>query len=253
MTDTPGLLNRPDADRNAMERLTLASLQHLPTAVLFVADLTGQCGTSVADQWAIRWVQGPVRVKGPACLRVAWLACLCLLRPQRGGSTVAHGQPMLSPLRPPPARSYLRSRFPTKPWLDVFSKEDLLEEELDEADALIAAAQRAQHGEMSGEAAGSSGGLAPAPDTEPGPGGVATAVAFAAALPRALRVSSLTGAGVEGLKGAMLCMLDAADLRSEGLEAWAEEGAAGAAGAAEGSTLIYASDSSAAADPAYYD
>ncbi len=38
-----------------MERLTLASLQHLPTAVLFVADLTGECGTTVADQWAIRW------------------------------------------------------------------------------------------------------------------------------------------------------------------------------------------------------
>lgn len=41
-----------------MERLTLASLQHLPTAVLFVADLTGECGTSVADQWRIRWAWG---------------------------------------------------------------------------------------------------------------------------------------------------------------------------------------------------
>jgi hypothetical protein len=38
-----------------MERLTLACLQHLPTAVLFVADLTGECGTSVANQWQIRW------------------------------------------------------------------------------------------------------------------------------------------------------------------------------------------------------
>ena len=41
-----------------MERLTLACLQHLPTAVLFVADLTGQCGTSVTDQWRIRWGDG---------------------------------------------------------------------------------------------------------------------------------------------------------------------------------------------------
>lgn len=57
VTDTPGLLNRADEDRNAMERLTLASLQHLPTAVLFVADLTGECGTSVADQWQIRCVE----------------------------------------------------------------------------------------------------------------------------------------------------------------------------------------------------
>ena len=39
-----------------MERLTLACLQHLPTAVLFVADLTGECGTTVGNQWAIRRV-----------------------------------------------------------------------------------------------------------------------------------------------------------------------------------------------------
>ena len=37
-----------------MERLTLACLQHLPCAVVFVMDLTAQCGTSVADQLAIR-------------------------------------------------------------------------------------------------------------------------------------------------------------------------------------------------------
>lgn len=53
-TDTPGLLDRAEADRNAMERLTLACLQHLPTAVLYVSDLTGECGTSVASQWRIR-------------------------------------------------------------------------------------------------------------------------------------------------------------------------------------------------------
>lgn len=35
VTDTPGLLNRKDEERNAMERLTLASLQYLPTAVRF--------------------------------------------------------------------------------------------------------------------------------------------------------------------------------------------------------------------------
>lgn len=55
VTDTPGLLNRPLAERNAMERLTLACLQHLPSTVLFVLDLTAQCGTSVADQLAIRY------------------------------------------------------------------------------------------------------------------------------------------------------------------------------------------------------
>ena len=47
VTDTPGLLARANAERNAMERLTLACLAHLPTRVLFVMDLTAECGTSV--------------------------------------------------------------------------------------------------------------------------------------------------------------------------------------------------------------
>ena len=54
VTDTPGLLNRPDADRNVMENLTLACLEHLPCTVVFVTDLTALCGTSVPDQLAIR-------------------------------------------------------------------------------------------------------------------------------------------------------------------------------------------------------
>ncbi|CAD7695087.1 unnamed protein product [Ostreobium quekettii] len=54
LTDTPGLLNRNDADRNTMEMLTLSALQHLPTSVVFVLDLTEDCGTSLADQWRIR-------------------------------------------------------------------------------------------------------------------------------------------------------------------------------------------------------
>lgn len=76
VTDTPGLLNRAAEDRNAMERLTLACMAHLPTCVLFVMDLTGQCGTSVAAQWDIR--------------------------------------------------ADLKSLFPAKAWLDVFTKADLL-------------------------------------------------------------------------------------------------------------------------------
>ncbi len=39
--DTPGLLDRPADERNEMEKLTFASLAHLPTAVLFVIDPTG--------------------------------------------------------------------------------------------------------------------------------------------------------------------------------------------------------------------
>ncbi|KAJ4825855.1 hypothetical protein Tsubulata_023370, partial [Turnera subulata] len=53
VTDTPGLLKRQDEDRNNLEKLTLAVLSHLPTAILYVHDLTGECGTSPSDQFGI--------------------------------------------------------------------------------------------------------------------------------------------------------------------------------------------------------
>lgn len=42
-------------DRNNLEKLTLAVLSHLPTAVLFVHDLSGECGTSPSDQVSLRF------------------------------------------------------------------------------------------------------------------------------------------------------------------------------------------------------
>lgn len=53
VTDTPGLLRRHDEDRNNLEKLTLAVLSHLPTAILYVHDLSGECGTSPSDQFTI--------------------------------------------------------------------------------------------------------------------------------------------------------------------------------------------------------
>jgi len=55
--DSPGLLVRPDDERNEMESLTLAAMQHLPTAVMYVMDLSGGAGdkcSSVADQLQLR-------------------------------------------------------------------------------------------------------------------------------------------------------------------------------------------------------
>lgn len=55
--DSPGLLVRPDNKRNEMEALTLAAMQHLPTAVMYVMDLSGGAGdkcSSVADQLQLR-------------------------------------------------------------------------------------------------------------------------------------------------------------------------------------------------------
>mmetsp|Transcript_518 Transcript_518/g.960 ORF Transcript_518/g.960 Transcript_518/m.960 type:complete len:418 (-) Transcript_518:29-1282(-) len=54
LTDTPGLLLRDPELRNNMENLTMATLSFLPTTVLFVMDLTGQCGTNVSQQLGIR-------------------------------------------------------------------------------------------------------------------------------------------------------------------------------------------------------
>merc|ERR1740139_2001707 len=55
--DSPGLLNRQNEERNEMEALTLAAMEHLPTAVMYVMDLSGGAGdkcSSVADQLVLR-------------------------------------------------------------------------------------------------------------------------------------------------------------------------------------------------------
>ncbi|KAJ1475111.1 P-loop containing nucleoside triphosphate hydrolase protein, partial [Baffinella frigidus] len=50
--DTPGLLARSQEEFNAMEKMTLASILHLPSIVIFVLDLTGLAGrqSSVGSQ-----------------------------------------------------------------------------------------------------------------------------------------------------------------------------------------------------------
>ena len=55
--DSPGLLVREDNERNEMEALTLAAMQHLPTAVMYVLDLSGGAGdkcSSLEDQLKLR-------------------------------------------------------------------------------------------------------------------------------------------------------------------------------------------------------
>ena len=48
--DTPGLLDRPMAERNPIERQAVAALRHLATAILFVLDPTETCGFPLDDQ-----------------------------------------------------------------------------------------------------------------------------------------------------------------------------------------------------------
>lgn len=56
--DSPGVLVRSGGEqRNEMEELTLAAMKHLPTAVMYVMDLSGQAGdkcSSVEDQLKLR-------------------------------------------------------------------------------------------------------------------------------------------------------------------------------------------------------
>ena len=107
----------------------------------------------------------------------------------------------------PRCRDELQRRFPTKPWVDVLSKADLLEEEFDEADRQRA--QQAQHTQQEGA---TSAALHHQQQQE-----VGSAVQFAAALPGALRVSSTSGAGIDELKVAMLQMLEQHDLQQQQL------------------------------------
>ena len=67
--DTPGLLHRPIVQLNAMELLTLATVQHIPSAIIFVTDCTGSAGpkSSLEDQIQVRQL-----VKQTAEARPQW-------------------------------------------------------------------------------------------------------------------------------------------------------------------------------------
>lgn len=95
--DSPGILVRPDDERNEMEALTLAAMQHLPTAVMYVMDLSGGAGdkcSSVADQLQLR---KEVRVfvscallTSVAELFLLLMTCFCfVLFPIKGTSKVS--------------------------------------------------------------------------------------------------------------------------------------------------------------------
>lgn len=48
--DTPGLLDRPLAERNAIELRAVLALRHLATAIVFVVDPTETCGYTIEQQ-----------------------------------------------------------------------------------------------------------------------------------------------------------------------------------------------------------
>ena len=52
--DTPGLLDRPEAERNDIERQAVSALEHLADAVVFVVDASGDCGYPLDAQLELR-------------------------------------------------------------------------------------------------------------------------------------------------------------------------------------------------------
>ena len=50
MVDTPGLLDRPMDNRNAIELQAIAAIRHIGSMCIFLMDITEDCGTSLEEQ-----------------------------------------------------------------------------------------------------------------------------------------------------------------------------------------------------------
>jgi nucleolar GTP-binding protein len=50
LVDTPGVLDRPSEERNAIESQAVSALEHLADAVLYMVDASGSCGYPLDDQ-----------------------------------------------------------------------------------------------------------------------------------------------------------------------------------------------------------
>ncbi|MCO5601589.1 hypothetical protein L7F22_055712 [Adiantum nelumboides] len=126
VTDTPGLLRRPDDERNNMEKLTLAALSYLPTAVLYVHDLTGECGVKVSDQHLSRDSQADYFIEETVRSYAFWQPCtwpLGVLSAVLPGRQAPFGHlPGFKLL----LYKEIKEKFHQRPWLDIVSKADLL-------------------------------------------------------------------------------------------------------------------------------
>ena len=54
LVDTPGLLDRPPAERNDAESQAVSALEHLADCVLVIVDASGECGYPIDAQLALR-------------------------------------------------------------------------------------------------------------------------------------------------------------------------------------------------------
>lgn len=51
--DTPGLLDRPIAERNTIEMQAITALAHLNACILYFVDISEECGYSIDKQIAL--------------------------------------------------------------------------------------------------------------------------------------------------------------------------------------------------------
>ncbi|XP_062511706.1 GTP-binding protein 4-like [Corticium candelabrum] len=65
VVDTPGILDHPLDERNTIEMQAITALAHLRSAVVYVMDISEQCGHSVAEQVALFNSIGPLFVGKP--------------------------------------------------------------------------------------------------------------------------------------------------------------------------------------------
>eukprot|EP00245_Coleochaete_scutata_P007813 TRINITY_DN23583_c0_g1_i1.p1 TRINITY_DN23583_c0_g1~~TRINITY_DN23583_c0_g1_i1.p1 ORF type:complete len:671 (+),score=183.77 TRINITY_DN23583_c0_g1_i1:122-2134(+) len=68
--DTPGILDHPLEDRNTIEMLSITALAHLRAAVLYVADPSGACGYTMAQQAALFHSIKPLFANKPLIIAV---------------------------------------------------------------------------------------------------------------------------------------------------------------------------------------
>jgi nucleolar GTP-binding protein len=54
IVDTPGLLDRPEDERNDIENQAVSALTHLADAIVFVVDASGYCGYPLDAQLDLR-------------------------------------------------------------------------------------------------------------------------------------------------------------------------------------------------------
>ena len=107
--DTPGVLDKPLEERNTIEMQSITALAHLQATVLYVVDLSEQCGYSIAQQVRRPLPIGRRRTRHPQLSRLAPSPHLCRWpssrRSSRSSSTSRWSSPSTRSTPAPPRSS----------------------------------------------------------------------------------------------------------------------------------------------------